>query len=447
MKLNKLLTVLAIFLNLFAINATQAQTTQPTNQHCDVLYAGQTTAVGSVCVTVNASDVNLDYLLIGDWKLTEAHAWIGDTLTGLPTNSGGNPQIGLFPYQASINSAAQYSFTIPISQLAVNADTFCNAEIFVAAHAVVTRTVAGGSGGSGGSGGTGGSGDDDSDDDGKSDKSGKSEKSGKAGKSSSASKSSYSSASSGKGKTYNAVASNSSSSSKSKASAKGGKTDQSGKSGKSDQSGKSGKSGHSGKSGNQTGGGGSPSTQTESAWAGSMQIANGGSWARYFTFTNDFCVDPEEPVVVLPPSCFNVFGMGQPANDPVTVSSFTPVGVTDTNSAWLNTYSSSPVGYFSGDLIRGDGTIVGTFLAGLASSTEFAVELTLDSGASPALKIHNANVYFDTAGGYRNVSPLNFGLSLAGNGTGSLGQTMPLVFAPEQMDTIVHAVVCSQGNE
>ena len=432
MKLNKLLTVIAIFLNFFAITATQAQTTQPTNQHCDVLYAGQTTAVGSVCVTVNASDVNLDYLLIGDWKLTEAHAWIGDTLTGLPTNSGGNPQIGLFPYQASINSAAQYSFTIPISQLAVNADTFCNAEIFVAAHAVVTRTVAGGSGGSG---------DNDSGDDGKSDKSGKSGKSGKAGKSSSASKTSDSSASSGKDKTYNAVTSNSSSKSKSKASAKGGKTDQSGKSGKSGHSGKS------GKSGNQTGGGGSPSTQTESAWAGSMQIANGGSWARYFSFTNDFCVDPEEPVVVLPPSCFNVFGMGQAANAPVTVSSFTPVGVTDTNSAWLNTYSRSPAGYFSGDLIRGNGTIVGTFLAGLASSTEFVVELTLDSNASPSLKIHNANVYFDTAGGYQNVSPLNFGLPIAGNGTGSLSQTMSLVFAPEQMDTIVHAVVCSQGNE
>jgi len=438
MKFNKLLAVIAIFLNLCAINTTQAQTA---NNHCDVLYADQTTAVGSVCVTVNASDVNLDYLLIGDWKLTEAHAWIGDSLASLPTNASGNPQIGLFPYQADINSAAQYSFTIPISQLAVNVDTFCNAEIFVAAHAVVTRTVAGGSD------------DDESDDDGddgksdKSDKSGKDGKSGKAGKSgksSSASKSGTSSASGGKGTAYKAVASNSSTKGKSKASGKAGKSDQSGKTDKSGQSGKS------GKSGDQTGDGSSqPATQTESAWAGSMQIANGGSWASYFSFTNDFCAPPVNPypVVVLPTSCFNVFGRGVTSStEPVTVSGFTPVGVTDTTNAWLNTYSSLP-GYFGGDLVRDNGAIVGTFLAGLGGPSAFAVELTLDSNASPSLVIRSANVYFDTAGGYQDMSPLDYGLPLVGNGTGSLAQTVPLIFAPEIMDTIVHAVVCTAGIE
>ena len=94
---------------------------QTDSTHCGILYAGQSIVVGSVCVTVNANDVNLDYLLTGDWKLTEAHAWIGDSLSSLPTNAGGNPQIGLFHYQASnISSASQYTFTIPISQLAVN---------------------------------------------------------------------------------------------------------------------------------------------------------------------------------------------------------------------------------------------------------------------------------------------------------------------------------------
>jgi hypothetical protein len=437
MKLNMLLTVIAIFLNLFAINATQAQTTQPTNQHCDVLYAGQTTAVGSVCVTVNASDVNLDYLLIGDWKLTEAHAWIGDTLTGLPSNSGGNPQIGLFPYQASINSAAQYSFTIPISQLAVNADTFCNAEIFVAAHAVVTRTVAGGSGDNG------------SGDDGKSAKSGKSEKSGKAGKSSSASKSSSSTASSGKGTTDNAVASTSAGKGKSSAAGKG-KSNAAGKAGKSDQSGKSGHSGKSGKSGNQTGGGsGNPSTQTESAWAGSMQIANGGSWARYFSFTNDFCVEPEIPVVVLPPSCFNVFGMGVEYPDyPVTATAFTPVGVTGTASAWRNTYSASPTGVIGGSLISGTGLIVGDFIAGLGGNSDVFAELYLDGSASPSLTFESANVYFNTAGAYQNKSPLDYGLSLTGNTIGDpIFGGWPLNGTPEIMDTIIHAVVCSKGFE
>lgn len=426
MKLNKLLAVIAILINLSAVNAAQAQTA-PTDQHCDILYAGQTTAVGSVCVTVNTSDVNLDYLLIGDWKLTEAHAWIGDNLAGLPVNGGGNPQIGLFPYQADALSAATYSFTIPISQLAVNVDTFCNAEIFVAAHAVVTRTVAGGAGGNA-------SDDDDDDDDEKSDKSGKSGKSGKAGKSSSAGKSSNPSAGSGKGTAQNAVASTSSSK---------GKANVAGKDGKSEQSGKSGKSGQSGKSGDQSGGGSTqPATQTESAWAGSMQIASGGSWARYFSFTNDFCdnTDPKYPVVVLPQSCFNVFGRGVTSTAPVTVSNFTPVGVTDTNIAWLNTYSSS-TGYFGGDLVRADGTIVGGFLAGLEGNPGFAAELWLNN-ANPSLKIRSANIYFDTAGFYQDMSPLDYGSSLVGNGTGALVGAWALSMVPEQIDTIVHAVIC-----
>ncbi len=431
MKLNKLLAVIAIFINLCAVNTAQAQTA-PTNQHCDILYAGQTTAVGSVCVTVNTSDVNLDYVLIGDWKLTEAHAWIGDSLAGLPVNGSGNPQIGLFPYQADTLSAATYSFTIPISQLAVNVDTFCNAEIFVAAHAVVTRTVAGGTGGNA-------SDDDDDDDDEKSDKSGKGGKSGKAGKSSSAGKSSNASASGGKGAASSAVASTSSGK---------GKSNVSGKSGKSDQSGKSGKSG---KSGDQAGGGsGQPATQTESAWAGSMQIASGGSWARYFSFTNDFCddTDPEYPLVVLPAGCFNVFGQGvSSTTEPVTAIGFTPVGVTDTTNAWLNTYSSLPSGYFGGDLVRDNGAIVGTFLAGLGGNSDFAVELALDGNASPSLIVSSVNVYFDTAGLYQDMSPLDYGLSLVGNGTGSLQALVPLQFAPEQMDTILHAVVCTGGIE
>ena len=431
MKLNKLFAVIAIFLNLCAINAAQAQTTQPTNQHCDVLYAGQTTAVGSVCVTVNASDVKLDYLLIGDWKLTEAHAWIGDTLAGLPKNTSGNPQIGLFPHQADINSAALYSFTIPVSQLAVNADTFCKAEIFVAAHAVVTRTVAGGSGDEA-------SGDDGDDE--KSAKSGKNGKSDKAGKSSSASNSSNASAGSGKGTAHTVVASTS---------AGKGKSNVAGKAGKSDQPGKSGKSGQSGKSGKSGGGSGQHATQTESAWAGSMEIANGGSWARYFSFTNDFCVDPEVPVVVLPPSCFNVFGMGVEYPDyPVTATAFTPVGVTGTASAWRNTYSALPTGVIGGSLISGTGLIVGDFIAGLGGNSDVFAELYLDGSASPSLTFESANVYFNTAGAYQNKSPLDYGLSLTGNAIGGpIFGSWPLNGTPEIMDTIIHAVVCSKGFE
>jgi len=141
------LAALALFGALLTSSVTLAQA--PTEAQCSVLYAGQTTEVGAVCVTINTDNVYLDYLLIGDWKLSEAHAWIGDNLSFLPVNGSGNPQIGLFPHSASNLNSASHSFTIPLSSLPVNADTFCNADVFVAAHAVVSRVVSGGDTGGG----------------------------------------------------------------------------------------------------------------------------------------------------------------------------------------------------------------------------------------------------------------------------------------------------------
>ncbi len=97
--------------------------------------------------------------------------------------------------------------------------------------------------------------------------------------------------------------------------------------------------------------------------------------------------------------------------------------------------------------MRDNGAIVGTFLAGLGGNSDFAVELALDGNASPSLIVSSVNVYFDTAGLYQDMSPLDYGLSLVGNGTGSLQALVPLQFAPEQMDTILHAVVCTGGIE
>ncbi len=81
------LAALALISTLFAGSSALAQA--PNEAQCSVLYAAQTTEVGAVCVTINEDTVLLDYLLIGDWKLNEAHAWIGDNLALLPVNGSG----------------------------------------------------------------------------------------------------------------------------------------------------------------------------------------------------------------------------------------------------------------------------------------------------------------------------------------------------------------------
>lgn len=332
MKFRKPLAALFLLLSMFM--GQSALATTPI-ENCDILYAGQSSNAGQVCVTVNtvAGTVSIDYKLGTGWALSEVHAWVGEDLALMPQNRKGNPQVGHFPHSASgLGGVSTYSFVIPLSDLPINADTFCGAEVFVAAHAVVSRN------------------------------------------------------------------------------------------------------------------GGGKAAGTDSAWAGSNQIGSGGSWARHFSFTNDFCddTDPEYPMVVLPESCFNVFGQGVPGPTlPVAVTPFTPVGVTGTSSAWLNTYGSAP-GYFGGDLISGNGTRIGGFIAGLVGSS-FVIEIDLDTNASPAIIVDSANVYFNAAGGYQTQSPVDYNLKFVGNGTLELDGSVELASVPPFKDTVIHAIVCLNG--
>jgi len=97
-------------------NSALAQSSSAAN--CSALYTDASVEVGAVCVTVNsaAENVFLDYLLIGDWKLSQANAWIGDSAGGIPTDGSGNPQVSIFPHSASgLGNVNQHSFNIPFS--------------------------------------------------------------------------------------------------------------------------------------------------------------------------------------------------------------------------------------------------------------------------------------------------------------------------------------------
>ena len=508
------LAALALISCLFAGSSALAQA--PNDAQCSVLYAGQTTEVGAVCVTINTDTVLLDYLLIGDWKLKEAHAWIGDNRALLPVNSSGNPQIGLFPHKATNLNSATHSFTIPLSSLPINADTFCNADVFVAAHAVVTRVVSGG--GSGG-GGTGGDDDDDDDDhdhdhdhdhdddhDGKSDKSCKSDKDGKSCKSEKSEKSeksdkscksensdksckseksdkdssskgkdkgSSSSAKSSGGKTYNATSSYGNSSNKSSAS----NSSSSNKSSGSSSYGNSGSGSHAGhkhgsnqpcneggsgggSSGGGSGGGSSgggsgggttnPVVQTESAWAGTLQITPGGSWASYFTFKNDFC-EPVvvDPGVVLPQGCFNVFVKGNtPGQSPLTsVSAFTPVGISDGATGYLNGFNTAGGGTgFAGRLLAAGDVDIGGATVGYWDSAApgvFKVRFNLTTTTNPTRYLHSSRIYVGGTGSFANtVSPALYGLTDTAFPEVPV-QTVVGSDLPAALDVVVQATICT----
>jgi len=316
--------MLMLVMSMLSGNSALAQTPAA---NCSPLHTnapGVLDPVGAVCVTVNpiAGNVFLDYLLIGDWKLSEANAWIGDNASSLPKDGSGNPQVSVFQHSASnLGDVNQHSFVIPFSELTVNAGTFCSADVIVAASAVVTRTIAGEPGGGGKSDKSSKSGKN-----GKSDKSDKSGKSGQSDKSAKNSKSDSSSAKDSKGKNQSAKNGKSSAQNDSSSLATNVVSTKSGKSGQSNKSSKSGKSGA-------TGGGTGPVTQTFTAWAGDTVVGDGS----YFSFKNDFCAPPP-PVITLPRTCYNTYARSAP------VRSFVPIGITDASIGWVNSFPAGITG-------------------------------------------------------------------------------------------------------
>ena len=120
---------------------TSGQTTVPTIATVTLL-AGQTINVGSL--VINETDTNADgiddalavtYNLTGGWQLSEIQFWIGSSLTLLPTNNGGNPVLGKFPYKPT-DVAAKTSYTITVPFSAIGYST-CEALYYIAAHASV----------------------------------------------------------------------------------------------------------------------------------------------------------------------------------------------------------------------------------------------------------------------------------------------------------------------
>jgi hypothetical protein len=132
-----------------AVNKVVVGTASSTSSS-QILYAGQTINAG----TVSYDDIDTDnngvddalkvtYTTTNGWELTGVHFFVGASISEMPVNKSGNPQIGLFPYKSGdITGATTYSIVVPFTTL--NFSCPGPDDYFVAAHAAVRKPLSGG---------------------------------------------------------------------------------------------------------------------------------------------------------------------------------------------------------------------------------------------------------------------------------------------------------------
>jgi hypothetical protein len=98
------------------------------------LIAGQYMFVGAVHTIMSGDGQTLfvKYETYGDCEITEAHLFVGNSFSVIPTGKTGNPKIGHFPYfWEDMGSATEVVFSIDVEDLGLTDDCFK-----IAAHAV-----------------------------------------------------------------------------------------------------------------------------------------------------------------------------------------------------------------------------------------------------------------------------------------------------------------------
>jgi len=81
------------------------------------LIAGQHHKAGTVTVWNTTDMLYIDVNTTNGWVLNKTHLYVG-SLSSIPSNRGGNPQIGRFPYSENHNpNIESYQYSIPLSEL------------------------------------------------------------------------------------------------------------------------------------------------------------------------------------------------------------------------------------------------------------------------------------------------------------------------------------------
>lgn len=106
------------------------------NEVCYDMMAGQHIVAGSVCVSNDSENLYVRYSTIDQWLLDEAHLFVGQSLDDMPQTKKGNPKIGKFPYNSEQLNVTYTELTVPLSWLGGPA---CNTDLFVVAHASISK--------------------------------------------------------------------------------------------------------------------------------------------------------------------------------------------------------------------------------------------------------------------------------------------------------------------
>lgn len=112
-------------------------------QSCDKfttdLFAGQTIDAGYVNVTNTSQSLRIGVRAEHGWLIEEAHIYAG--LTPVPTNGGGNPAPGQFPYKTTYAPPVdRHVEMIPLSDLGAQ----CGDHLYLAVHLSVVKLDAAG---------------------------------------------------------------------------------------------------------------------------------------------------------------------------------------------------------------------------------------------------------------------------------------------------------------
>lgn len=124
-----------------AVGLTSTQTADAAATSVNLL-AGQNTVAGTVSTEVVGDNLVVTYTAAPGWSFTETHLWVGSSLSTLPTNKAGNPQIGQFPYvSGNISGATTSVVTVSLASLGAS----CGDTLLAASHAAMTLRGADGS--------------------------------------------------------------------------------------------------------------------------------------------------------------------------------------------------------------------------------------------------------------------------------------------------------------
>lgn len=134
-------TALGLVALVAAVGLTATQPAEAAGTAVNLL-AGQNTVAGTVSTEVVGDNLVVTYTAAAGWSFTETHLWVGSSLSTLPTNRAGNPQIGQFPYvSGNISGATTSVVTIPLASLGAS----CGDTLLAASHAAMTLRDANGS--------------------------------------------------------------------------------------------------------------------------------------------------------------------------------------------------------------------------------------------------------------------------------------------------------------